>query len=284
VQNTGEFKWFQQDLAHDCGLPGNVPCFGPNLSELGIKSPITYTNAWDLPPYNNVRVEISTDAMDPYPAFYGVSGVFTIINARAFADTDLKQSRYFRMGDYPAQTDVSPVTPGLLPWVGYRHSQLGGTSGAAGIEHEIWRAIILPDLSSFHMNDPVKKAILTLKLSSTDKGTGNGVTTESHNVNTYSALSKVWVLNGDYTGFRPASQLPVIKTYDIPTTGGSNQYATFDAGTGTITIDVTDGVKEWFAHYSPHVIVLVGPDENEVDAPQFWYSQYTVESFTIEKA
>jgi hypothetical protein len=264
VPNTGEFTWYQQDLAHDCGLPGNPACFGGLTPEqMGVVSPIKYTNAYDLPPYNYVWIEVSTDAMDPYPAFYGRSGDFTIINHHAFADTELKQSNYFRMGDYPAQ--------------------MGGTSGSSGIEHEIWRAIILPDLSAFHMNDPVKKATLTLKLASTDKGTGNGVTTESHNVNTYSALSKVWILNGDYTGFKPASQQPVIKTYDIPTTGGSNQFATFDAGKGTITIDVTDGVKEWFAHYSPHVIVLVGPDENEIDAPQFWYSQYEVESLTIEK-
>ena len=69
----------------------------------------------------------------------------------------------------------------------------------------------------------------------------------------------------------------------VPNTGGSNQFATFDAGKGTTTIDVTDGVKEWFEHYSPHVIVLVGPDENEIDALQFWYSHSEVESFTIEK-
>jgi hypothetical protein len=74
VPNTGEYTWYQQDLAHDCGLPGNLECFGPSLAEQGITGMINYTNAWNLPPTMDCTVDVSTDAIDSYPAFTAAAG------------------------------------------------------------------------------------------------------------------------------------------------------------------------------------------------------------------
>lgn len=278
VPNTGSFDWFQQDLAHDCGLPGNNACWGGlTPDQMGIVQPIKYNDAWDLPPATNVWVTVSTDPLDPYPAFHGQSGVFTIINPRAFIDTRVNQSRYMRTGSYPSQTDSGVLDPGDVAWVGYRHSPYGGTTG---ISHELWRAVIRPE---FTYGGSVRKATLTLKLAGTDKGSGNGVTPETQDVNTNSAISQVWILDGDYAGFKPASQQPVIQTCNVPTTAGSTPCASFDPATGTVTVDITSGANAWFSHYGyKAAIVLVGPDETEIDSPGFYYTRYSVQSLTLE--
>ena len=48
----------------------------------------------------------------------------------------------------------------MLPWTGYRHSTYGGTQQ---IEHEIWRAVIKPDLTGLYINEKVKKATLAFE-------------------------------------------------------------------------------------------------------------------------
>jgi hypothetical protein len=279
VPNSGDFAWHQQDLAHDCGLPGNPDCFGPSLAEMGITQTIQYQNAVYLAPTRTFHVEISTNAMDPYPAFYGQSDTFTIKNPSAFFGTTLQQDDYFRIGTGTPQKSLGPVTDGMLPWTGYRHSTFGGTQD---IKHEIWRTLIKPDLTGLYINDKVKKATLTLHVR-TDKGTGEGVSAGTTDVKTNQAIAQVWALNGSYTSFAAKSQLPVIASFTIPTTPGSSADAVYDGAAGTITIDLTSVVNQWLTKVSDRSLVLVGPDENEQDSPQFFYSQVEVVSFTIER-
>jgi hypothetical protein len=280
VPNSGEFDWYQQDLAHDCGLPGNPDCFGPSLAEMGITQTIQYQNTIYLAPTRTFLVEVSTDAMDPYPAFYGQSGTFTIKNPSAFFGTTLQQDDYFRIGTGTPQKSLGPVTAGTLPWTGYRHSTYGGTQE---IKHELWRTLIKPDLTGLYINDKVKKATLTLHVR-TDKGTGEGITEGTLDVKTNQAIAQVWALNGSYTSFAAKSQLPVIASYTIPTTPGSSADAVYDGAEGTITIDLTNAVNQWLTKVSDRSLVIVGPDENEQDSPQFFYSEVEVRSFTIERA
>ena len=280
VPNSGEFDWYQQDLSDDCGLPGNPACFGPSLAEMGITQTIQYQNTVYLAPTRTFHVEISTNAMDPYPAFYGQSGTFTIKNPSAFFDTNLQQDKYFRVGTVTPQKSLDPVTEGTSSWTGYRHSTLGGTQQ---IEHEIWRTLIKPDFTGMYTNDKVKKATLTLRVK-TDKGMGEGVTDGTYDVKTTQAIAQVWALNGSYTSFAAKSQLPVIATFTIPTTPGSSADAVYDGAAGTVTIDLTSVVNQWLTKYSDRSLVLVGPDENEQDSPQFFYSRVEVESFIIDRS
>jgi hypothetical protein len=280
VPNTGSFDWHQQDLAHDCGIGNNTPCWGGMDPEsLGIKSPIQYQNAWNLPAYHDVAVEVSTSAMDPYPAFYGSSGTFTIVNSHAFVDTKFERADYYKHGSYPAQISVDPVDS--TPWVGYRHSQ---NSNDQTFEHEMWRTVIIPDFGSgYYVGDKVKKATLIVRVT-TDKGTGNGITPGTHDVKTSSAVARVWVLNGEYTGFGQQSGLPVIAAYDLPTSGGSTAHGSYDPADGTVTMDLTDPVNQWFTTSGTHAIVLAGPDESSPDTPGFFYSTIQSVTFTVDKA
>lgn len=280
VPNSGEFNWYQQDLSHDCGLPGNPACFGPNLTEMGITQTIQYQNTVYLAPTRTFHVEISTDAMDPYPAFYGQSGTFTIKNPSAFFDTNLQQDNYFRVGTGTPQKTLDPVTDDMPPWTGYRHSTLGGTQQ---IKHEIWRTLIKPDFTGMYINDKVKKATLTLRVR-TDKGMGEGITEGTYDVKTNQAIAQVWALNGSYTSFAAKSQLPVIATFTIPTTPGSSADAVYDGAAGTVTLDITSVVNQWLTKPGDRSLVLVGPDENEQDTPQFFYSRVEVESFIIDRS
>ena len=76
----------------------------------------------------------------------------------------------------------------------------------------------------------------------------------------------------------------MIATFTIPTTPGSSADAVYDGAAGTVTIDLTSVVNQWLTKYSDRSLVLVGPDENEQDTPQFFYSQVEVESFIVERA
>ena len=134
-----------------------------------------------------------------------------------------------------------------------------------------------------YTNDKVKKATLTLRVK-TDKGTGEGITEGTYDVKTNQAIAQVWALNGSYTSFAAKSQLPVIATFTIPTTPGSSADAVYDGAAGTVTIDLTSVVNQWLTKYSDRSLVLVGPDENEQDSPQFFYSEVEVDSFIIERA
>jgi hypothetical protein len=280
VPNTGSFDWYQQDLAHDCGVGNNQDCWGGmNPDSMGVTFPIQYQNAWNLPAYHDVAVEVSTDAMDPYPAFSGSSGTFTIVNPHAFIPTKLEDAEYFKPGDYPAQISGGPVQ--TTPWVGYRNSQNGNDPA---LHHEMWRTIIIPDFSSgFSVGDKVKKATLILKLT-TDKGTGNGVTPGTHDVKDWSAVTHAWFLMNPHTGYPQKSQLAVIADYDLPATPGSTAHATFDAAAGTVTVDVTDPVNQWFTKASSHTIVLVGPDESGADTAGFYYSTIDEVTLIVEKS
>lgn len=280
VPNSGEFSWYQQDLAHDCGLPGNPDCFGPNLTEMGITQTIQYQNAVYLAPTRTFTVQVSTSAMDPYPAFYGQSGTFTIKNPSAFFGTNLQQDRYIRIGTGTPVKSLVPVTGDMLPWTGYRDSTLGGTQE---IKHEIWRTLVKPDFTGLYTNDKVKKATLILHVK-TDKGTGEGVSEGTLDVKTNQAIAQVWALNGSYTSFAAKSQLPVIASFTIPTTPGSSADAVYDGAAGTVTIDLTSVVNQWLSQYSDDSLVLVGPNENEQDSPQFFYSRVEVTSFILERA
>jgi hypothetical protein len=247
---------------------------------MGITQTIQYQNTVYLAPTRTFHVEISTDAMDPYPAFYGQSGTFTIKNPSAFFDTNLQQDNYFRVGTGTPQKTLDPVTDDMPPWTGYRHSTLGGTQQ---IKHEIWRTLIKPDFTGMYINDKVKKATLILRVR-TDKGMGEGITEGTYDVKTNQAIAQVWALNGSYTSFAAKSQLPVIATFTIPTTPGSSADAVYDGAAGTVTLDITSVVNQWLTKPGDRSLVLVGPDENEQDTPQFFYSRVEVESFIIDRS
>jgi hypothetical protein len=280
VPNTGSFDWHQQDLARDCGVGNNPDCWGGlNPDDLGITSPIQYQDAWDLPASSDVAVEISTSAMDPYPAFYGSSGTFTILNGHAFVDTSFEQARYYQSGSYPAQVSADPGQ--TSPWVGYRNSQNGNDPA---VSHEMWRTVIIPAFGSgYSVGDTIKKATLTVRVT-TDKGTGNGITPGTHDVKDHSAVAQVWVLSDKPAGFKKKSELPVIAAYDLPTTAGSTAHGSYDPATGTIIVDLTEPVNQWFTTAGTHALVLVGPDESSADTPGFFYSTIGNVTFVVEKA
>ncbi len=281
VPNTGEFSWYQVDLARDCGLPGNVPCFGPNLTELGVTQTISYPDARDLPPTRDFRVRISTGAMDPYPAFSGQSGAFSIVNGYAFLNTKLVQDKNFRHGSGTPQKTYDPKAATDFPWVGYRDSHYGSTPT---IDHEAWRTVITPEFTGLYEDDTVKKATLVLHVK-TDKGTGDSDELANQDVKTDQAIAQLWIIDGEYLGFAPKSQEPVIASIDIPTTPGTLGSASYDGAAGTITVDITSGFNQWLNSTSgKHSVVLVGPDENGSDSPRFFFSRVEIKSLTYEKA
>jgi hypothetical protein len=53
---------------------------------------------------------------------------------------------------------------------------------------------------------------------------------------------------------------------------------------GKVTVDITEGAKTLFENAGESAIVLIGPNENEIDSPDTYWSEYTVESLTLEKA
>jgi hypothetical protein len=57
----------------------------------------------------------------------------------------------------------------------------------------------------------------------------------------------------------------------------------YDGAAGTVTIDLTSVVNQWLTKVSDRSLVLVGPDENEQDSPQFFYSLVEVRSFIIDR-
>ena len=277
VPNTGSFDWHQQDLARDCGVGGNVECFGGlTQEEMGIVSPIQYADSYKLPAYNHVRVEVSTDPIDPYPAYSGRSGEFTIKNNHAFVPLTLNQARSLKSGSYPEQSSSNEET---MPWTGYRNYQNGNDPM---IHHERWRAVLVPDLSKYYLSDTFSKAILTFRVE-TDTGTGNGVDPSSVNRKDVSAVAHVWVLNDEYKGFGPESSYAVIASYDIPATAGSNSNASFDPATGTVTVDITVPFNQWFTKVTKRAIVLVGPDETMADTIGFSYSRIENVVLTAEQ-
>jgi hypothetical protein len=258
VPNTGQYTWYQQDNAHDCGLPGHVDCFGPSLADLGIKDMIQYANAWNLPPTMDCTIEASTDAFDPYPAFHGSSGTFRIKNPYAFFGTD-----------------VTGTT------VGYANTRTGFDANSPYM-HTIYRMVITPDLTGLYQDQKIKKATLTLLRDNTRVGMADG---SEHLDNSRSSLASVWILNGTYPGQKPAAQTPIAFNYPAPATGGSTGHVSFDPVSGLVTIDMTEGLNRWLSDNIPGAspIVLVGSDESGSDIHVYQYSGYTVVSFTVER-
>jgi len=258
VPNTGQYTWYQQDNAHDCGLPGHVACFGPSLADQGITDMIQYTNAWNLPPVMDCMIEASTGAFDPYPAFHGSSGMFKIKNPYAFFDTDVTGNN-----------------------VGYANVRSGFNENSPYM-HTVYRMVVQPDLTGLYQNQKIKKATLTLLQDNTRVGMADGT---EHSDNSRSSIASVWILNGPYPGQKPAAQTPIAFNYPAPATGGSTGQVSFDPASGLVTIDMTEGLNQWLSDNTPGAspIVLVGSDESESDSHVYQYSGYEVVSFTVER-
>jgi hypothetical protein len=258
VPNTGQYTWYQQDNAHDCGLPGHVDCFGPSLADLGITDMIQYANAWNLPPIMDCTIEASTDAFDPYPAFHGSSGTFRIKNPYAFFDTDVTGNT-----------------------VGYANTKTGFDADSPYM-HTVYRMVITPDLTGLYQNQKIKKATLTLLRGTTRVGMADGT---EHQDNSRSSIASVWILSGTYPGQKPAAQTPIVFNYPAPATGGSTGHVSFDSASGLVTIDMTEGLNLWLSDNTPGAspIVLVGSDESGSDTRVYQYTGYTVVSFTVER-
>ena len=258
VPNTGQYSWYQQDNAHDCGLPGHADCFGPGLAEQGITDMIQYANAWNLPPTMDCTIDASTNAFDPYPAFHGSSGIFTIKNPYAFFDTDVN-------GNAVGYANVKSGFNENSPWM-----------------HTVYRMVIRPDLTGLYQNQKVRKATLSLLRDSTHVGTADGTT---HLDNSRSSITSVWILSGTYPGEKPAAQTPIAFNHPAPATGGSSGHVSFDPASGLVTIDMTEGLNQWLSDNSAdaHTIVLVGPDESESNTHVYQYSGYTVVSLSVER-
>jgi len=259
VPNTGQYTWYQQDNAHDCGLPGNVDCFGGlSLATMGITDMIQYANAWNLPPTMDCTIDASTDPIDPYPAFHGSSGMFTLKNPYAFFETDVD-------GDSVGYANVQTGFDETSPW-----------------HHTIYRMVIKPDLTGLYENQKVKKATLTLLLDYTNVGTADGTI---HFDNSRSSIASVWILSGNYPGEKPAAQTPIKFNYPAPATGGSTGHVSFDSASRLVTIDMTEGLNYWLSDNSAEAdsVVLVGSDESEGNIHVYQHSRYTVVSFTVER-